>query len=73
MALEILELGEWVVRGVFGWRYIFSRSFREQTHRSWKYESWLTVVVLEVGISLTAVVFSLILFWLGVRAFLSLD
>jgi hypothetical protein len=72
MALEILELGEWVVRGVFGWRYIFSRSFREQTHRSWKYESWLTVV-LEVGISLTAVVFYQILFCLCVRAFLSLD
>ena len=63
----ILELGEWVIYGVFGWRYIFSKSYRERTHRRWKLEAELTVFM-EVALGLTAVILSLVPLWFVAKA-----
>jgi len=48
MALgEIFELGEffdWLINGFAGWRYLFSRSYRQQLHQQWSHQSRWAVV-----------------------------
>lgn len=65
----ILELGEWIIYGVLGWRYIFSKSFRKRTHQRWKLEAELTVFM-EVVLGLSGVVLTLLPLWFVARALL---
>ena len=48
MALdEIFELGElfdWLINGFAGWRYLFSRPYRQQLHQQWRHQSRWAVV-----------------------------
>ncbi|MFN7944029.1 MAG: hypothetical protein U0Z53_01535 [Blastocatellia bacterium] len=44
---EIFELGElfdWLINGLAGWRYLFSRSYRQQLHQQWSRQSRWRVV-----------------------------
>lgn len=36
---EALELAEWMQAAGAGWRYLFSRSFRNRTHSRWQQQS----------------------------------
>ena len=38
MALDVLEIFDWIGAAVGGWRYVFSSSFRQRTHKRWKAE-----------------------------------
>jgi hypothetical protein len=63
MAGAIFEAFEWVLYAFLGWRYIFSSSFRERTHRRWKSESKLTVAF-EIGEAVIGVSVSLFLVYI---------
>ena len=66
MALEILEILELFAYGFFGWRYIFSSTFRERTHKRWKFESRLTIC-LEIFFGAVGIVLTLLPVWLMAR------
>lgn len=58
---EALELGDWLRAAVAGWRYLFSRSFRIQTHARWRQErrwhvAW-DVICGMAGMAFTGLIF----------------
>lgn len=38
MPADALEIVDWIITGVAGWRYLLSPSFRQRTHARWKAE-----------------------------------
>jgi hypothetical protein len=56
----MLELFEWIVDGIAGWRYLLSPSFRRSTHERWKSAGWGTALV-EIFFGALAVLFTLLL------------
>jgi hypothetical protein len=71
MPWDIFEAFGWVLSAFLGWRYIFSNSFRERTHRRWKQESKLTVGF-EIGEGVIGVAVTLLLVYIGGKAFFAL-
>ena len=67
---EFFEIVDWVVYAVSGWRYIFSSSFRQRTHRRWKVEAELTVVF-EIVFALAGIALTLLPLWFGIKALMS--
>lgn len=63
MALEALEIFEFLAYGLSGWRYIFSSRFRRQIHTRWRSESWLQVG-LEIILSTFGIFLTLLPVWL---------
>ena len=57
---ELADAIETFVEGLAGWRYIFSSSYRKQTHSRWRQQSHLAVVFDILGASI-GVFFTLLL------------
>lgn len=61
MPAEVFEIFEWIIDAFGGWRYVFSRSFRQRTHARWKAQGRGTafVEILCGGIGVLLTVFFL--------------
>lgn len=70
MPSDALELVDWIIDGIAGWRYLLSPSFRRRTHERWKTEGWSTALI-EILFGALAVIFTLLL--LSVLAWMILD
>lgn len=62
MPFETLEIFGWLIDGLAGWRYLFSASFRQRTHKRWKAEGWERAVI-EIFFGGLAVFLTLLLAW----------
>jgi hypothetical protein len=68
MASGFFELFDWIADAFAGWRYLFSRSFRQRTHKRWKADGWGTAAI-EILFGGLAVLFTLFLMWLLIDFF----
>ena len=69
MPSDAFEILEWIVNAFAGWRYLFSRSFRQRTHARWKSEGRVTAFI-DILFGGSGVLLTLVLLWLLV-SFLS--
>jgi uncharacterized membrane protein YfcA len=67
MPADLLEIVEVVVYAFLGWRYIFSPTYRKQTHKRWKSESRLTIFF-EILYGVFGIGLTLLPFWFLVDA-----
>ena len=65
MPLDALEIGDWIISGVAGWRYFLSPSFRQRTHTRWKAESRGTIVI-EALVAVAGMLITIGLAWIVV-------
>jgi len=62
MVGELLELLEWLVASLAGWRYLLSPTYRRRVHEDWRDEKWY-YIAWDVLCGTAGIVFSaLILF-----------
>ncbi|HEX4948117.1 MAG TPA: hypothetical protein VFZ34_15705 [Blastocatellia bacterium] len=59
---ELIELLDWLVHGFAGWRYLFSSSYRKETHHRWKDRGKLRAT-LEIIAGLSGVIFTILIVW----------
>ncbi len=69
---EALELVEWLQAAVAGWRYLFSHSFRNQTHFRWRQQSrWR--VTWDVICGLAGIAFTCLILYVIISLFVGWD
>ena len=61
--LEALEILDWFGNAFAGWRYLFSSSFRQRTHKRWKVEGRGKALI-EVLFGGFGILLTLLLLWL---------
>jgi uncharacterized membrane protein len=66
---ELIEAIDSIVDGVLGWRYIFSSSYRRETHSRWRIQGRLAAAMDILG-SVIGLVFTLLI--IGVIVYLIL-
>jgi hypothetical protein len=64
IATGVVELLYWL-RGVFaGWRYLFSRAYRDRTHARWRNRSWVYAAVEVVSAAVACAVLLIVVYFL---------
>jgi hypothetical protein len=65
---EFIEAIDSIVSGILGWRYIFSSSYRKQTHSRWRWRAQgrltktMDIVESIIGVSFTLFLVGLIVY-----------
>ena len=57
MPADVLEIFSWIIDVFAGWRYLFSRSYRQRTHERWRVEgrgkAFIDIIFGSLGMLLT--------------------
>ncbi len=66
MPLDALEIFGWIGDAFNGWRYVFSPTFRQRTHKRWKAEGRGKAFI-EILFGALGMVVTVLLVWLMVQ------
>lgn len=69
---EAVEFVDWLRAGVAGWRYLFSSSFRAETHARWRQETPLWVLS-DILCGVAGIAFTLVIVYLVISLFSGWD
>ncbi len=61
MIFDVIELFDTLVNGYFGWRYLFSKSYRRKVHERWKNQP-TSYKISEILEGIIAIIFTLLIF-----------